>query len=371
MASVCASGARLVRAHVLRGFVLSGFVVAVATVTASLVHAAPRADLPRPRGYVATRASQPITIDGQLSETAWASAPWTDLFVDIEGEARPKPPLATRAKMLWDDTYFYIAADLAEPHLWSNITQHDAVIFREHDFEVFIDPNADSHEYFEFEINARGTFWDLMLPKPYRAGGHAVDSWELTGARSAIHLNGTLNNASDLDRGWMVELAFPWAALSIDERKPTVPKDGDQWRVNFSRVEWPVDVVGNSYRAKPGAAEHNWVWSPQYVVDMHRPERWGYVQFSSKPAPLMPDVSWPARQWLQSVYEAQRDFFAANHRYSSSLIELKIAAPTGELALPTLEITSSMFEASVTSRAAGVWHIRHDALVWPTPSKRP
>jgi hypothetical protein len=298
--------------------------------------------------------------------------------VDIEGDAKPKPPLSTRAKMLWDDTYFYVSARLDEPHLWSEITAHDAVIFHENDFEVFIDPDSDSHAYYEFEINARGTFWDLFLPVPYRAGGQALDSWEIPGLKSAVHFDGTLNNPRDIDSGWSVELAFPWAVLGQQAHRPAPPKDGDQWRVNFSRVEWTLDTINGVSTPKPGVSEHNWVWSPQHVVDMHRPERWGYVQFSSFLAgssgspgavAFVPDMSWPARQWLQSVYEAEREFQRTHARYATTLEELGVAPPADRsLASPRLSVTASLFESSIELRTAGtapaVWHIRQDARVW-------
>ena len=47
-------------------------------------------------------------------------------------------------------------------------TQHDAVIFHNNDFEVFIDPDGDTHNYYELEINALNTVWDLFITKPYR-----------------------------------------------------------------------------------------------------------------------------------------------------------------------------------------------------------
>jgi len=350
-----------------RALLLAG-IVAVVLIAAGR-DARARAEWPRPRGYVAVRAAAPLVIDGRLDEAAWTAAPWTELFVDIEGDARPKPTLNTRAKMLWDDTYFYIGAALDEPQLWSEITEHDAVIFREHDFEVFIDPDGDSHDYVEFEINARGTFWDLLLPEPYRAGGHAVDSFDFHGLRSAVHLDGTLNQPGDVDRGWSVELALPWSAFGPDERHPSVPRAGDQWRVNFSRVEWGTDVINGRYRATPGVNEHNWVWSPQHVIDMHRPERWGYVQFATTPVPFVPDPSWPARQWLQSVFEAQRTFRSAHARYASTLPELGVGSPADAmLSMPRLYATPSMFEATIALGAPGqpaaVWHIRQDARVW-------
>jgi len=45
-------------------------------------------------------------------------------------------------------------------------------------------------------------------------------------------------------------------------------------------------------------------------VDMHRPEAWGYVQFSAAPpgtATLRPDPTLPARRWLSQVYYAERE----------------------------------------------------------------
>lgn len=163
----------------------------------------------------------------------WRDAPWTVDFVDIEGGVRPRPSLRTRAKMLWDGEYFYVGAEMEEPHLWATLTRHDSVIFQDNDFEVFIDPNGDSHEYYEFEINALGTGWDPLLPWPYKDGGKAVHNWEIPGLKTAAHLDGTLNDANDVDRGWSVELAFPWAALRDVARRPSPPADGDQWRVNF------------------------------------------------------------------------------------------------------------------------------------------
>jgi hypothetical protein len=275
--------------------------------------------------------------------------------------------------MLWDDDYFYVGAEVEEPHLWATLTDHDAVIFHDHDFEVFIDPNGDSHEYYEFEINALGTGWDLLLPRPYKDGGGAVNGWEIAGLKSAVHLDGTLNTPGDTDHGWSVELAFPWRALGELARRPTPPADGDQWRVDFSRVEWSLEVVEGRYRKVPDRREDNWVWSPQGVIDMHRPETWGYVQFSTaRPgaATFHPDATLPARRWLHQVYYAQREYRRAHRRWARSLQELGVAAPNDAiLDGAALEVTADLFQASVELRPPGGktqrWNIRQDALVWP------
>lgn len=218
-----------------------------------------------------------LEFTGDLSAGMWASLHWTNDFVDIEGDLKPLPPLRTRVKMAWDSDYFYIGAELEEPHVWATLTEHDSVIFHDNDFEVFIDPDGDSAKYFEFEINALNTTWDLFLPKAYRDGGSADNSWE-THARSQVTIRGTLNDPTDIDQGWTVEMAFPWECFA-EGGMPTPPQEGDTWRVNFSRVEWDVEVKDGKYVKVPNRPEHNWVWTPQGVIDMHQPEMWGFVQF--------------------------------------------------------------------------------------------
>src|ERR1051325_425118 len=255
---------------------LVGSIVMVFVLSSVAAHAAAH-----PRGYVCYRVTSPIVIDGKLDDAAWRTVGWTSDFVDIEGDAKPIPTYRTRVKMLWDDQYLYIGAELEETHVWATLTEHDSVIFQDPDFEIFIDPDGDNHQYYEIEINALNTEWDLRLVKPYRDGGPALNEWEIPAFRSAIHVNGTLNNPSDKDKGWSVEFAIPWKVLTEFANRPAPPKHGDQWRVNFSRVEWDVEIKDGKYVKIPNRPEHNWVWSPQGAIDMHRPERWGYVQFST------------------------------------------------------------------------------------------
>jgi len=278
-----------------------------------------------PRRYRCSRVEIPPKIDGRLDDEAWKSASWASDFADIEGDVPPRPRFRTRAKMLWDDRCFYIAAEMEEPHVWGTITDHDAVIFRDNDFEVFLDPDGDNHAYFEFEINPLNTGWDLFLPKPYRDGGPAVNAWEMTGLESAVSVDGTLNDPSDLDRGWSVEIAIPWAALLDHAGTSIPPRDGDRWRVNFSRVEWEIQIRDGAYIKLPGRREDNWVWSPQGVIDMHRPERWGYVEFAGPgadggEASLDPDAE--ARDALMSIYQAQQVFRKERGRWATRLEEL-------------------------------------------------
>jgi hypothetical protein len=251
----------------------------VLLIAALLLTLVPLAAQTPPNRYQCRRAPSPIRIDGRI-DGQWKLAPWTTDFVDIEGSAKPRPRFRTRARMLWDDEYFYIAAELDEPHVWGTLTQHDAVIFHDNDFEVFVDPNGDRREYFEFEMNALNTGWDLFLPRTYIDGGKADNAWEIPGLRTAVRVMGTLNDPRDRDKGWTLEIALPWKAFGEAARMPLPPRAGDTWRVNFSRVEWQHELFEGAYRRVPETKEDNWVWSPQGKVNMHLPEHWGFVEFS-------------------------------------------------------------------------------------------
>lgn len=221
-----------------------------------------------PLGYACHHVQRAPKIDGTLDDPAWKKAEWTSDFVDIEGARMPAPRFRTRVKMLWDDHYLYIAAELQEPDVHATLTQHDAVIFKDDDFEVFVKPLPDTPSYYEFEMNALNTGWDLFLAKPYRMGGSADNSWDIAGLRTAVAVQGTLNQPADVDKGWTLEIAYPLSAFASRQTVP-MPHAGTQWRINFSRVEWKA--------GQP--REDNWVWSPQGLIDMHVPENWGYLNF--------------------------------------------------------------------------------------------
>ena len=340
-----------------------------------------------PERYICYRTSQPVEVDGRLDEAAWQNALWTQRFVDIEGDLKPRPRFGTRAKMLWDDTCFYVAAQMEEPDVWATLTQRDVAIFQDNDFEVFLDPDGDTHQYYEFEMNALNTQWDLFLVKAYRDGGPAMSAWDIAGLKSAVDIQGTLNRPGDADEGWSLEIAFPWRVLRECAHRPTPPEDGDQWRVNFSRVEYYVDVVDGAYQ-KPKDLNagrdlpcDNWVWSPQGLINMHYPEMWGYVQFSvaesgKGSAAFVPQPAEEAKALLRKVYYRERMYRKEHGRFTDDFGLLGL----GELSSgrytwpPALQVTDSLFEAWIEEKEdmdgdgrLDRWHIQQDSKVWKAP----
>lgn len=322
--------------------------------------------------YTCYRASQAIEIDGEIYNKQWEQAPWSEPFRDIRGDnhnVQPKYP--TRMKMLWDDNNLYIAAEIIEPHIWATLRQRDTTIYYDNDFEVFIDPDGDTHNYYEFEINAFGTEWDLLMTRPYRAGGTFVNGFDMAGLKTKVKCYGEINNPNGTDEKWVVEMAIPFKALVNH-----AVKGGDQWRMNFSRVEWQnVEVKNGTYVKQHGREgfgnEDNWVWSPTGVVDIHLPEYWGFVQFTDKTGgdPIK-DFVWHNNEdvkfALRGLLYRQKEYFEKHKRYASTMQELGGDA----IKLNNLDFRPTFYPAGgfLKMTAPGydntVWSITSDSRIW-------
>jgi hypothetical protein len=251
------------------------------------------------------------------------------------------------------------------------VKNHDEVVFQDNDFEIFIDPVNNTHQYFEIEVNAINTIWVLYLPKAYRNGGSGLNSWE-SGVRSAVKVQGTLNRPGDKDQGWTVELAIPYAQLNVKKS----PEQGDFWRINFSRVQWGTTVSKGKYVRNTDASgkrlpEHNWVWSPQGLIAMHYPERWGYLTFSpaadggSQNDFVMPYAE-KQRNYLWLTYYRQQEYLEKNGKYAGSFKDLGISpefAIDGKNNILEMEATDHQFYLTVKSSGERVISINQEGLV--------
>lgn len=336
-----------------------------------------------PEFYVCHKAQAALNIDGVLDEPSWRKARWTERFVDIEGAIRPRPRFSTRVKMVWDDGYFYVGAELEEPHVWATLTERDSIIFNDNDFEVFIDPDGDTHTYFELEINALNTVWDLLLVRPYRDGGPAVHAWDIQGLKTAVAVNGTLNDSDDKDKGWTIEIAIPLAVISEGLPGKKLPEPGDIWRVNFSRVEYRVQADKGGYvKAKDPKnglpyPEDNWVWSPQGVINIHYPEMWGSVQFTGTTVGKKNELFWedfddPVKWALRRIYYKEWAYRAVHGSFSPDLgaIGFRAEKIVDWDRPPQVQTTDSLFEAVYKNGEGISWHIRQDGFLWKESAEK-
>lgn len=309
-----------------------------------------------PQTYVCYKTDKPLIIDGKLDEEMWQKTIPTNDFVDIQGDLKPVPPFKTNVKMLWDDEYLYFGAYLEEPHIWGKLTNRDAVIYHDNDFEIFIDPDGDTHHYYEFEINALNTVWDLLLIHPYRESWQKklLNNWDINGLLTAVDIRGTLNDPTDVDSFWTVEVAIPWSVLEEMTPPSHMPKEGVQWSVNFSRVNWNMDISKGTYQKQKGKngktlPEENWVWSPQGYINMHAPETWGFVQFSENIAgqdliKFIPREDEKIKWALRQLYYQQRKYYRKQKQYTDKL---------SVLTLPKIAIENYSFEPQLLKTFSG------------------
>ncbi|BBE16174.1 hypothetical protein AQPE_0311 [Aquipluma nitroreducens] len=260
--------------------------------------------------YTCYRAPSPITIDGDLTKPVWQKARKSPRFVDmINGYPGY---FDTRAAVLWDDEALYIAFWVEEPFVEAKLTQRDDIIFQENDVEVFID-GGDC--YYEFEINALNTVYEVFFiwqdafkkfdakefdvhsrdaftfggnhdrdaPTFWR-GNHprglrwAYTDWDIAGLRSAVQVQGTINDNTDIDKGWTVEIAFPWSGmkhLAKDRNLP--PQQDDIWKIFFGR--FGKHLNGN------GVIQNAMSWDKIGDNDNHKPELYTPILFSNKNTP--------------------------------------------------------------------------------------
>lgn len=257
----------------------------------------PDSGIPR---YLARYTPVPPVIDGKLDDKIWREVDRSDAFRDlIHGGATH---LDTRAAVSWDADFLYVAYWVEEPDVKATLTQRDAPIYKDNDVELFI---AGSDGYYEFEINAHATIYEVLFfwEEAFQRNGYASMAefdrdhpqartfngvgfknhprgkrigfwnWDFPELQKAVHIDGTLNDSRDQDKGWTVELALPWKGLDIlarGEGRSLPPNSGDTWRMDFSRF--------NTYKAS-GNDSGGWAWSPHGAWDSHIPECFTYVIF--------------------------------------------------------------------------------------------
>jgi len=328
--------------------------------------------------YVVYQSEDKIVIDGKPDEISWENATWTSDFMDIEGSKKPVPEFRTRIKMLWYDSFLYILAELEEPHIWAYFDEHDQIVYHENDFEIFLDPDGDTHNYFEFELNAANTLFDLFLTKPYRDGGIPLITWNAPGFTSVVSISGTLNNPADTDKKWTIEMAIPFESLKLG-LKSLVPADGQIWKANFSRVQWKTDIVDGNYQKRKDKntglylSENNWVWSPTGEINLHVPERWGMLQFSksfvnsaNKGTFVIPQYE-ALKKHLWLIYYKQQDFKLLNGMFATSLSSLSmpenVSDASGNKAKIEMLATEIQFTALLKTSDGKVFTINEDGLL--------
>jgi hypothetical protein len=238
--------------------------------------------------YTCYKTAVAPAIDGRGDDQVWRQAEVVGM-VDVEdlhsGESPSRP---TEVCMLWDERKLYILFIASDPDVWSVLVNRDDPLWNGEVVEVYSDPDGDGANYVEIEVNPLNAVVDLLLSKPGRQGGQAYFDWSPQ-YETAVHVESTVNDPSDQDQYWSVEMALPWSMfdsdiLNVAGGQSLPPQSGDAWRFNFYRYErlrTDTTETGIEYSA----------WSPVGEINFHRPDRFGTVVFAPTPTAVM-ELSW-------------------------------------------------------------------------------
>jgi len=257
----------------------------------------------------AKKIDRSIKIDGDVEKPIWQEAIWSKRFVDM---VTADPGMYdTRCAILWNDRHLYLAFKAEEPFLDAKLTERDSIIFLENDLELFID-GGDC--YYELEVNAANTIYEVFFiwkdaykkgskfdipqfdvhqDQAYTFGGDydrsgatfwkgthprgirwAFTNYDLPDLETAVKLDGTLNDPSDIDKGWSLEIGIPWQSLELlANGRSLPPTSGDIWKMFLGRFQ-KLMVGGKEVQPHPA-----WVLSSHGIYDTHLPEKWSRIEF--------------------------------------------------------------------------------------------
>lgn len=222
------------RRHTLRNFLLAAFCVALSP-SAPAAGGHTMTSSGPVSFYAVQRAPTTISVDGSLNEVGWQLAEQINDFERILNDY-DYVEHSTRAKMLWDDSALYCAFACTDPDIWAICATEDAPMWSEEVVEVFIDPDGDGEEYLELEVNPLNAWVDLKIHHAFPGLDSSID-WDIQGLRTAVQVQGTVNDSLARDVGWTVEIAIPWSALADEIGGGQMPRPGDEWRLNLYRIE--------------------------------------------------------------------------------------------------------------------------------------
>lgn len=258
--------------------------------------------------YTCRRAPSPIVVDGNLDKAPWRGAVKSRRFVDlVSGEPGF---LDTRMAALWDERALYIGFWVQEPQVRASLTERDSFVWFDNDVEVFL---GGEDCYYELELNALNTVYEVFfvyqdalkrgsrfdLPEfdlysrnvdvlcgfqdASRIGKHprgkrwAFMDWDFPGLRTAVKVDGKINEPSVVDSGWTVEIAFPWAGFDrLYPGRTFPPAEGDSIRASFSRFE------ALRYSGRTVGESAAWALNEHGVYDSHIPECFSYLHFTEE-----------------------------------------------------------------------------------------
>ncbi len=140
--------------------------------------------------YTVPYVSQKMTVDGELSESAW------DIATDISKVIYGTTDNTAKFGVLWDSTYLYVGVKVLDINLYHDSRSSGLQLFDDDSVEIAIDGDHN-----------RGTTYDSY-------DRYFLKGWNNAGL-DGFNQNGVLHGWATISGGYSIEIAIPWSNLGI------------------------------------------------------------------------------------------------------------------------------------------------------------
>lgn len=199
------------------------------------------------RTYHTTRVEGEVpVIDGQLDDQAWKDIQWGNNFTQLEPYEGKEPSQQTAFKVLYDDSYVYIAVNSYD----SNVNEIEKRMSRRDDLEgdfvaIGIDSYNDERTSFTFFATAAGVKGDILISED---GDNEDETWD-----PIWYLK-----TSSTQEGWVAEMKIPLTQLRFSAADEQI---------------WGFQIMRQLFRK-----EESSTWQPMKLDDPGLVSRYGKIK---------------------------------------------------------------------------------------------
>ena len=168
--------------------------------------------------HQAVRLSEPLKVDGLLSESIWNNAPAITGFLQRDPKEGEPATQKTFVRIAYDDDALYFGVrmmDTAPDSIVARLSRRDIQSTEDY-FALAIDSYHDHRSGFYFGLTAGGTFFDGVCYND----DWTDDSWD-----------GVWDGKTRIDdQGWTAEFCIPFSQLRFEKKEEHI------WGINFLRA---------------------------------------------------------------------------------------------------------------------------------------
>ena len=177
-----------------------------------------------------TRASGPITIDGDLSDAAWRTATRVEKWYETRPGDNTEPKVRNVSYLTFDDKYFYAAFEFDDPNpaaLRAPYADRDNINGNANDYGgLLLDARNTGSNSVLFVATPRNTQYDSIIDDSTSEDSSPDFFWD-----SATKIT---------DRGWTLEMRIPFSSIRYRNVDPQT------WRIMLYR-NYPRDFPSSRW----------------------------------------------------------------------------------------------------------------------------